>query len=142
MTSENRVAAVDRQRQALKLRMEGRTFDEIAKALKYGGPSGAYKAVITGLQKTLQGPASGLRALEAERLDALLASLWRRAGRPALGAVDRCLSIMERRAKLLGLDAPMKVDITTRLRELAIAQGLDPDKAVAAAESIVRGHQV
>jgi len=53
---------------------------------------------------------------------------------------------IERRCKLLGLDAPTRVDITARLRELALAEGLDPDEAerealaaVRAAERIVRG---
>lgn len=45
---------------------------------------------------------------------------------------------IDRRIKLLGLDAPVKVDITDRIRERAIAAGLDPDRAVAAAERILR----
>lgn len=44
---------------------------------------------------------------------------------------------IERRCKLLGLDAPEKVDITLKIRERAIAEGLDPDRAVAAAERIL-----
>ena len=52
-----------------------------------------------------------------------------------LEGVQWCI---DRRIKLLGLDAPIKVDITERIRERAIAAGLDPDRAVAAAERILR----
>jgi hypothetical protein len=41
-----------------------------------------------------------------ERLDALWGALYPIAMDGQLGAVDRCLSIQSRRAKLLGLDAP------------------------------------
>lgn len=55
-----------------------------------------------------------LRALELERLDKMFMSLWMKAyddrGRAIdYGAIDRLLRIAERRAKLLGLDAPAKI---------------------------------
>jgi hypothetical protein len=48
-------------------------------------------------------------ALELERLDDLLKGLWQEAVRksPDHAAVDRVLKILERRAKLLGLDRPV-----------------------------------
>ena len=46
--------------------------------------------------------------MESERLDALLAALWPAAMAGNCRAVDRCLSVMHRRAKLLGLDAPSR----------------------------------
>ncbi len=45
---------------------------------------------------------------------------------------------IERRCKLLGLDEPLRIDITDRLRELALAAGLDPDEAEQEAKSAVR----
>lgn len=54
-----------------------------------------------------------LRTLEAERLDAILQGVWDRAAEGDLPAVDRVLKIMERRARLFGLDAPAKVAPTT-----------------------------
>jgi len=54
-----------------------------------------------------------------ERLDQMLLALGpmlrtnQREGRMAnLGAIDRALKIMERRAKLLGLDAPVRQEVT------------------------------
>lgn len=63
------------------------------------------------LKKTLQEPADEVRMLEVERLDALLSGLWARKNTPEV--TDRILRIMERRAKLLGLDSPVRSDVTS-----------------------------
>jgi hypothetical protein len=55
--------------------------------------------------------ASELKAEELSRLDGMLRGLWPDARKGSHGAVDRVLKIMERRAKLLGLDAPVKVGL-------------------------------
>ncbi len=98
--------AIERQSKALELRKAGLSFDEIAKQTGYHGKAAAYKAVHTALQRTLREPADELRTLEAERLDCLLAGIWKLATEGEPGALDRILRIMERRAKLLGLDIP------------------------------------
>lgn len=54
-----------------------------------------------------------LRALEADRLDRLFFVAYKKAVRDQdLGAVDRTLRIMERRARLLGLDMPAKTELS------------------------------
>ena len=111
LTSPRRLQSVDRQRQALQLRAGGATYQQIADALGYRGAAGALKAVRAGLLATLQEPADELRTLELARLDALLRAVWPKAMRGELTAVDRVLKIMERRANLLGLDAPVRVNI-------------------------------
>lgn len=63
---------------------------------------------MSALRATLQEPADELRSLELERLDRLLLGVWSQAAKGNQGAVDRALKIMERRARLLGLDAPTK----------------------------------
>lgn len=76
------------------------------------------------------------------RLAAAEAAMWPLviAGKPH--AVDRLLSIMDRRAKLLGMDAPQRVDISHALRDEALkfaAQyGLDPDEVLAEANAILK----
>lgn len=72
------------------------------------------------------------------RLERAEAAIWTQIEGGKLLAIDRLLAIMERRAKLLGLDAPSKVDITHRVRELAEQEGLDPNEAVQAAEELLR----
>lgn len=103
--------ALERQRQALELRKSGITYEAIAAQLGYRTAAGAHKAVSTALKRTLQEPADDVRKIELERLDALLEDLWKKKDRPFV--VDRILRVMERRAKLLGLDAPTKTDLTS-----------------------------
>ena len=55
-----------------------------------------------------------MRTLELERLDKLWFAMYRQATQGNQGAVDRCIRIMERRAKLLGLDAPTKTELSTK----------------------------
>jgi hypothetical protein len=96
----------------LRLRLAGYSHRDIAAQLGVA-PSSAYKRVrhaLDELNKTNLESAEQLRALELLRLDELLSSLWDTAIAGDLRAVDRVLKVMERRAKLLGLDAPVKVE--------------------------------
>ncbi len=108
-----RVKAHDRQLMALKLRKAGITYEDIAAQLGYKSAVGAYHAVTAALRVTLQEPADEVRKLELERLDAMLLAIWQRVTKGDYGAIDRALRVIERRAKLLGLDAPVKQDITS-----------------------------
>jgi len=126
---EREIDANDRHRQALELRKAGVSYAVIAERLGYRGPSGAHAAVGVALKKTLQEPADELRQLEVERLDAMLLSIWPQVKQGNQGAIDRALRIMERRAKLLGLDAPVKQDFTSNGQTMAvIGLGIDTDK--------------
>lgn len=111
-----RIHITEKERAALELRKGGMTFDRIADELGYADRSGAWKAVNAAMNATIQEPADELRRLEVERLDALLLAMWGQALGGSTWHVDRCLSIMDRRAKLLGLDAPTRriVDVITR----------------------------
>jgi hypothetical protein len=66
----------------------------------------AYQLVDEAMRETVQEPAEDLRKLELERLDLMTAALMDKARRGRLRAINTMLNIMERRAKLLGLDAP------------------------------------
>lgn len=114
LSSPARIAAVERHRRVLELRKAGWTFERIAKEVGYASLNGAHTAFQRALKATIQQPADEVRRLEVERLDALLATLW-----PDLTnavsfvqrnqAIDRILGVMDRRARMLGLDAPTKV---------------------------------
>lgn len=120
----NRAARVTR---AIEMRKSGYIWEEIAQACGWGSKASAYNAVNDYLKTLMREPAEELRSLELLRLDELLRALWpqatrqmaeaaeddedaargrRRQNGPDLWAVDRALAIMERRAKLLGLDIP------------------------------------
>ncbi len=114
-TRGDALAARSRAGDALRLRIEGRTFREIAVILK-ADVSTICRDIQRCLRDILQDNADAaetLRALEVERLDALHASIWPAAVGGNLAAIDRVLSIMQRRARLCGLDAPAKVAQTT-----------------------------
>ena len=68
-------------------------------------------------------------AEELARLSAAEEAIWPKIIAGDLLAIDRLLRIMERRAKLLGLDAPKRIDITSRLLDLARHAGLDENDA-------------
>lgn len=143
-TSVNMLAAADRQRQALELRRAGAGYDLIARQLGYAGPPGAHKAVATALHRMLAEPAEDVRALELARLDRLQLAHWSRAiGTPETDpdpvATSTVLKIMERRAKLMGLDAPATINVRTVVDEVATAYGLTPAESVALL-SDVSGH--
>jgi hypothetical protein len=136
--SPRRLQAAERQTQALELRKAGVTYDAIAQRLGYKGAQGAYEAISAALLRTQQEPAEEVRQLELGRLDKLLTAIWPAALKGEYPAVDRVLKIMERRACLQGLDAPRKLDVTYQLRQMALADGLDPDEMVRAAELILQ----
>lgn len=146
------VAIAERQREILDLRKSGMTFAAIAAQLGYADHSGVHDAYQKAMKAMLE-PANDIRALEAARLDALWSVWYPQALQPASkngpAALDRCLRIMDRRAKLLGLDAPTQVRVTVSdktqqeidqlVAELAAldVQVVDPTKGVLALEAPV-----
>jgi len=86
---------------------------EIAEKLgcSVGAVNGDIKAVFAELDEATAYSALQFRALELHRLDRLTAAIWRKALCGAMPAIDRVIKIMERRAKMLGLDAPAKFDL-------------------------------
>jgi DNA-binding CsgD family transcriptional regulator len=129
----SRVRAAQLQDRCLELRANGLSFREIARELKVA-PATAYKAVARGLAAVNAGcreQAQELRALEALRLDQMQAALWQQAIEERdVRAIDRILRIMERRARLLGLDEPERRETNLKIdpqeakfrRELLVKQ--------------------
>jgi hypothetical protein len=131
--------ATERQRQAVELRKAGVSFVQIAERLGYADHSGAYRAVTAALKKTLKEPAEAVREMELARLDAMILGVWPRARSGDDAAIRSMLRIMERRAAYLGLDAPVKREITLHDYTTAAAKryGLDPKEVLAEAERII-----
>jgi hypothetical protein len=109
VTSPESIAARQREAQALELRQAGVSLERIAQIIGVHDASGAFKIIMRGLNRLTQEPAENLRKLEGERLDRLQRAMWSKALAGNHLAVDRCLAIMERRARLLGLDAPIRI---------------------------------
>lgn len=110
-TGPRRTTAADRRRQAMQLRTQGLSFQRIGDALGISRQS-AHKHVqraLAELARETEQAVRELRALESERLDRALAVIWPQVEAGHLGAIDRMLRIGERRARLLGLDAPTRI---------------------------------
>ena len=97
---------------ALELRMEGLTFEVIAKTVGYNSKQAAHDAVKRALDAITREPAQDLIKLDLERLDVLWQIQYLNAQGGDVQAMAACMKIMERRAKLLGLDAPAKQEHT------------------------------
>ena len=101
----------ERRVKALELRKAGVSYRQIAEALGVDVRT-AHRDVMHELEQ-IEKHAAELRPrvlqLELERADALWMASYPEAKRGHLGAIDRCVKIMERRAKLLGLDAATRV---------------------------------
>jgi hypothetical protein len=93
------------------LRIQGHTFEQIASEVGYSGPSGAWQAHQRIKSEWIFESIEEARQLELMRLDELQVAVWDRAINGDLPAAHCVLKIMDRRAKLLGLDKPEKVEV-------------------------------
>ena len=93
------------------LRIQGNTFEQIASEVGYSGPSGAWQAHQRIKSEWIFESIEEARQLELMRLDELQVAVWDRAINGDLPAAHCVLKIMDRRAKLLGLDKPEKVEV-------------------------------
>jgi len=107
----DRIETAERERKALELRKAGATFDQIAEQCGYADKSGAFYAIKRALSDIVPPAVEELRTLDSERLDRLLLSVWKQALDGDLKAVDRALRILDQRARLLGLNAPVQVGL-------------------------------
>ena len=100
------VLAEWRRQQSMALRLSGLTYHEIGDKLhiSHTTASRAVRKTLKRLNEESRELAQELVALESMRLDALQAACWEQAMAGDLPAVGVVLKIMERRARLLGLD--------------------------------------
>jgi hypothetical protein len=108
-TSPRRFETAKKVKKAIQLRIAGKSYDEIARILNYNSPQAVSKAVLKALRDIPKEKAEELRTVENQRLDALQDGVWPRATFGDVEAVMAMLKLMERRAKLNGLDMPTKV---------------------------------
>jgi hypothetical protein len=137
-------AFADRDLAILNLRLHGLTFPEIARKLpemgfRAVGVSRVHAIVTKSLRSCRDEPARELRQLELLRLDQLQAAHYPAAMGGDAAAAARVLSIIDRRARLLGLDAGSEAVVSldaardTLLKKLdALARGHAKDDAAKA----------
>ena len=109
-------AIAERRVRALELRKQGRSYREIGRELGVDVHTvhGDVAAELYALREAAVTDATELRALELERLDVMHAGLSPHIRKGSPPAVSAGVRVSERRAKLLGLDAPTtsKTEVT------------------------------
>jgi hypothetical protein len=100
---------IERESQVLKLRRGGLTFDLIAKELGFKNASGAHKAYVNACKRIIRTDVEDIRGTELDRLDMAQGAIWSKVMRGEIPAIMALMKIMDRRARLLGLDAPTKI---------------------------------
>jgi len=137
VTRPQLIDAAERRGFILEQRKGGSSYREIAAAAlnKFGVnglPRGydsryAHDDVLAELKRLREQNselAGDVRDLELIRLDRMQASLWTSVLGGSETAIDRVLKIMQRRADLLGLDAPKRTDLTSKDEKLDAVQVL------------------
>lgn len=149
MPSNNTVQPEERarQQQALDLKLLGHSYEYIARALEYSDRSGAHRAVTAVLDRRDNELAEQHRQIESDRLDKALFKVWdnlKQAEEDANHAaiaryIELVVRICERRARLLGLDAPLhvrneglRVDLNAVAEEILAAAEAQAEAQVAA----------
>lgn len=150
MDAAKRLTITERRTKAIEMRRVGIPWEKITEECGYSSPSVAaadiYK-VLADRTREMGEAVLGLRSIEAEKLDAMervILNIMRKphilaqqgrvvidpnTGQPAedpgpvFQCIDRLLRIAERRAKLLGIDAPVKAQVEVK------AVGIDAEIA-------------
>lgn len=100
----------ERAAEILQKRLAGWTLEKIAASQSPRlSPQRIYQIISVTLTEHLHEPLEEVRALELQRLDELTRAVWAKALDGDLGAVAATLKILERRAALLGLNAPVRI---------------------------------
>lgn len=132
----------ERRAKAIRLKIGGATYTEIAEALGYSSRSAAHMDVKRSLEKHVieEGLAiEAWRELELARLDTLQQAIWDKAMSGDTRAIEAALKILDRRSKLLGLDSAIRLEVLTVDALDAQIQRLEAELAAAAAFTPVDG---
>ena len=116
---------VDREIKVLELRRAGLTWQRISEEAGYADASGAYAAYKRAIKRTMQQPADELREQELDRIDRLQLALWPKAMKGDNASINTIVRLMERRARLLGLDKPIEIK-----QDVLVIDGGDLDEQV------------
>ncbi|MFG2412283.1 hypothetical protein [Streptomyces goshikiensis] len=106
----------ERRAKAIRMKIEGASYTEIAEQLGYSSRGSANSDIRRALEKHVieEGLAvEAWRELELARLDVLQQAIWSKAKAGDPRAIETALKVLDRRAKLLGLDSAIKLEVLT-----------------------------
>jgi hypothetical protein len=109
-TPEEKAAELEaKELKVLELRRAGFTFQRIAEEVGYATPSGAQRALERIMTRNVPQAPDEFRWQELDRLDRMQVALWPRAMKGDDRAIGTIVRLMERRARLVGIDAPQRI---------------------------------
>ncbi|WP_409264506.1 helix-turn-helix domain-containing protein [Pseudomonas sp. KCJK9000] len=113
-TRPDQLLAMERKRKAFALRKGGASYTEIADALgiSVSTAHGYVTELLKQLSEGTKEDAEVVKQLELMRLDQMWMAIEGQIRKGHLQAIDKGLKVMDRRAKYLGLDSPIKAAIT------------------------------
>jgi hypothetical protein len=103
------IEQLEKAEKIIELRRTGATWELIAKATGYANASGAYKAYQRITQKMVAPKLEEYRNMEIDLLDRLQFGVYDDAKNGDKRAIETILKIVDRRTRILGLDAPTKI---------------------------------
>lgn len=134
----------ERARMAAELRVQGHGYDEIAAHIGVSVDE-VHKLIRDELDRQIGTEVADIelaRMLDLERLDEALNAIWEGVIEGNRIAIETMLKLQQARAKLLGLDAPIRIDIEQQVRRQAAEMGLDPESAVLEVQEILRAAKI
>lgn len=131
---------VDKEQKVVALRRQGLTWDAIAREVGYKDPSGAQVAYMRASSRVVKEDIDAIRQTESERLDIAQSAIWNQVLAGDNQSINTLLRIMERRAKLIGLDQPVRIQaevvtydgnaVRAELERIILASRNDSGKAL------------
>ena len=134
----NKAQVAAQTHEALRMRIQGMSLRAIGEVLGLDHNTVSAR-VSAGLRDEVQPSIEEYRRLELARMDELAEAMWRKAiVDDSEKHANTLIRISERRSKLLGLDAPTNVQVTTvqttpfdeRMKELVAELGINDPGAV------------
>lgn len=106
-----RILAKENERKALEMRKTGMTYEFIGIQLGLS-TAGARACVLRAMEQMIQEPARELIIVQYERLNHMLLALWPQVNAGERGAISEARMIMQDMNRLMGADAPQKLQVS------------------------------
>lgn len=141
-TSAKALAQAERSNQILKLRAQSFTLEQIAEQVGLKSASAVHNVLSRAIQKLRTENVEACREMEVARLDEVLDRAWEAYRRveaiepldegELLAHRDHIVRILQRRAKLLGIEAPVRheIEVSTKPLDQVIAGAVEQLRAM------------
>lgn len=109
----DKTKAQARRAQAVSLALSGLDYARIAELTGYASSNSAYNAVRAALDQVVIANVDELRRKQSAQLDRLLLATWQNALQGDAASIREARKLLDSKARLLGLNAPVQVEDVT-----------------------------